>query len=84
MAGGETATVEEKLGIRIERNPSEARLKELGVRSWPKWGCDISEFPWTYSGTETCYLLKGKVQVKLSETERLESHIVRFDQYSKT
>jgi len=27
--------VEEKLGVKIERNPSEARLSELGVRSWP-------------------------------------------------
>jgi hypothetical protein len=29
--------VEEKLGIRIEREPAEARLKELGIRSWPKY-----------------------------------------------
>lgn len=56
-------TVDEKVGIRIERNPSEERLAQLGVRSWPKWGCPASEFPWTYDGTETCYLLKGKVKV---------------------
>jgi hypothetical protein len=29
--------VEEKLGVKIERNPSESRLSELGVRSWPKY-----------------------------------------------
>ena len=28
-----------------------------------RWGCSPSKFPWTYSGTETCYLLKGKVKV---------------------
>ncbi|CAM6019648.1 unnamed protein product [Sphagnum balticum] len=55
--------VEEKLGVKIERNPSESRLSELGIRSWPKWGCAVSKFPWTYDGQETCYLLKGKVKV---------------------
>jgi len=53
----------EKLGIKVERNPPESRLSELGVRQWPKWGCDKSKFPWTYSAKETCYLLQGKVKV---------------------
>ncbi|MCO5559668.1 hypothetical protein L7F22_013269 [Adiantum nelumboides] len=57
------SVVVEKLGVRVERNPSESRLSELGVRSWPKWGCPPSKFPWTYSDKETCYLLKGKVKV---------------------
>eukprot|EP00244_Chara_vulgaris_P004742 TRINITY_DN1952_c0_g1_i6.p1 TRINITY_DN1952_c0_g1~~TRINITY_DN1952_c0_g1_i6.p1 ORF type:complete len:266 (-),score=28.26 TRINITY_DN1952_c0_g1_i6:148-828(-) len=66
MASGGKATetqVEDKLGIRVERNPSEERLKELGVRQWPKWGCPPSKFPWTYDAKETCYLLQGKVYV---------------------
>nr|CAD1836950.1 unnamed protein product [Ananas comosus var. bracteatus] len=29
----------EKLGIKVERNPPDSRLDELGVRQWPKWGC---------------------------------------------
>ncbi|THU44459.1 hypothetical protein C4D60_Mb02t07590 [Musa balbisiana] len=53
----------EKLGIKVERNPPEARLAELGVRQWPKWGCSPSKFPWTYAAKETCYLLQGKVKV---------------------
>eukprot|EP00250_Pteridium_aquilinum_P033367 c550_g1_i1 orf=136-624(+) len=57
------STVEEKLGVRVERNPPESHLSALGVRSWPKWGCPPSKFPWTYSDKETCYLLKGKVKV---------------------
>ncbi|KAM0869216.1 hypothetical protein ACQ4PT_040813 [Festuca glaucescens] len=52
-----------KLGVRVERNPPESRLSELGVRQWPKWGCEQSKFPWTYSAKETCYLLQGKVKV---------------------
>ncbi|KAK8959029.1 hypothetical protein KSP40_PGU011589 [Platanthera guangdongensis] len=57
------AMVTEKLGIKVERNPLESKLSELGVRQWPKWGCPPSKFPWTYSAKETCYLLKGKVKV---------------------
>ncbi|XP_010669376.1 uncharacterized protein LOC104886611 [Beta vulgaris subsp. vulgaris] len=53
----------EKLGVKIEKNPPESRLSELGVRQWPKWGCAPSKFPWTYDAKETCYLLKGKVKV---------------------
>lgn len=57
------AMATEKLGIRVERNPPESRLSEVGVRQWPKWGCEVSKFPWTYSAKETCYLLQGKVKV---------------------
>ncbi|KAI5641852.1 hypothetical protein M9H77_00076 [Catharanthus roseus] len=53
----------EKSGIKIIKNPPESKLTDLGVRSWPKWGCDPSKFPWTYSSRETCFLLKGKVKV---------------------
>jgi hypothetical protein len=35
MASAETM-VTEKLGVRVERNPPESRLSELGVRQWPK------------------------------------------------
>ena len=34
-----------------------------GVSSWGKWGCEASTFDWTYSGTETAYVLTGKVKV---------------------
>ncbi|XP_042485704.1 uncharacterized protein LOC122065936 [Macadamia integrifolia] len=53
----------EKMGIKIEQNPPESKLTQLGVGQWPKWGCPPSKFPWTYDAKETCYLLKGKVKV---------------------
>ncbi|KAL8230985.1 hypothetical protein R6Q57_000763 [Mikania cordata] len=62
-ASSETMTTTEKSGIKIVKNPPESKLTDLGVRSWPKWGCPPSKFPWTYSAKETCYLLKGKVKV---------------------
>ncbi|KAK6230891.1 hypothetical protein QUC31_002409 [Theobroma cacao] len=53
----------EVLGIKVEKNPPESKLSQLGVRQWPKWGCPPSKFPWTYDAKETCYLLDGKVKV---------------------
>ncbi|XP_022156029.1 uncharacterized protein LOC111023000 [Momordica charantia] len=59
----------EKLGIKIEKNPPESKLTQLGVRQWPKWGCEPSKFPWTYSDKETCFLLEGKVKVTPAGSE---------------
>jgi len=49
--------------IKIVDNPSQEQLDEIGVRSWPQWGCGVSVFPWTYDEPETCYLLEGEVFV---------------------
>ena len=49
--------------ITIEHNPSEERLKELGVAGWEIWEKEVSKFPWTYDSNETCYFLEGEVIV---------------------
>jgi len=49
--------------INVEHDPSEERLKELGVRGWPVWAKETSEFPWAYDEQETCYFLEGDVEV---------------------
>ena len=49
--------------IQIERQLNPARLQELGVSRWPIWTKEISEFPWTYEESETCYFLEGEVIV---------------------
>ena len=51
------------LPIMVEQNPSRERLEALGVFSWPIWGCEVSEFPWSYEQREVCYLLEGAVVV---------------------
>ncbi|KAK4570588.1 hypothetical protein RGQ29_029458 [Quercus rubra] len=53
----------EKFGVKIQKNPPESKLTELGVRTWPKWGCGPSKFPWEFTATETMFLLDGKVKV---------------------
>uniref|UniRef100_A0A0C9QL46 TSA: Wollemia nobilis Ref_Wollemi_Transcript_28810_1045 transcribed RNA sequence n=1 Tax=Wollemia nobilis TaxID=56998 RepID=A0A0C9QL46_9CONI len=61
----EEGKVEERLGVRIERRPSQSRLSDLDIRSWPKWGCPPGKFPLKFDAEETCYLLRGKVRAYL-------------------
>ncbi len=49
--------------ILIERQPTPARLETLGVYDWPIWTKEISEFPWVYDSSETCYFLAGEAIV---------------------
>ncbi|MEC4982994.1 MAG: cupin domain-containing protein [Oscillatoria sp. PMC 1068.18] len=56
-------TIKPTTEIKIERQPSPERLKELGVKNWSIWTKEVSEFPWTYDEQETCYFLEGEVIV---------------------
>lgn len=49
--------------INVERQPSAAKLQELGITNWPIWTKERSEFPWYYDSQETCYFLEGDVVV---------------------
>lgn len=49
--------------ITIEKNPSEARLKELGVSTWSIWEKEVSKFPLKFGPKETAYVLEGEILV---------------------
>jgi len=49
--------------IKVEKNPSDTRLEELGVFQWDIWTKEISRFPWQYDEQEICYFLEGDVVV---------------------
>ena len=48
---------------------SDLDLTALNVYSWPIWSCEVSDFPWTYSDSETCLILEGKVIVTTDHEE---------------
>ncbi|QDQ42760.1 cupin domain-containing protein [Methylacidiphilum kamchatkense] len=50
----------QSMEIRIEKNPTQQRLKELGISHWPIWEKEVSKFDWHYPEEETCYLLEGE------------------------
>jgi len=58
--------------IQVEHRPSAERLAELGVENWPIWEKEVSEFPWHYDVTETCYFLAGRVIVTPEGGEPVE------------
>jgi len=65
----------EKIGVFLMKKkiPSEEDLKKLNVESWGTWEKEKSVFDWSYSDTETCYILDGEVEVTDSSTgEKLE------------
>ncbi len=51
------------LKVMVEK-PTEQKLKDLGVRSWPIWTREISTFDWQYDEKEICLFLEGEVTVK--------------------
>jgi hypothetical protein len=55
--------------IKVENRPNEERLEDLGVYDWPIWTKEVSEFPWSYDVSETCYFLEGEVVVTPEDGE---------------
>ena len=49
--------------IKVESKPTAEQLEGLGVKDWPIWEKEVSEFPWHYDEPETCYFLEGDVEV---------------------
>jgi hypothetical protein len=49
--------------IKVESQPTQERLNELGVSKWDIWTKEVSKFPWTYDAQETCFFLEGDVIV---------------------
>ncbi len=49
--------------IIIEKNPSEARLQEMGVSGWEIWDCPVTEFRLDFDETEKAYVLEGEIIV---------------------
>ncbi|GAB4830121.1 hypothetical protein Ancab_019763 [Ancistrocladus abbreviatus] len=69
------------LKIFVERTPSESRLSELGIKSWPKWGCPPGKYHLKYDAQQTCYLLKGKVRAYPKSGSSSSSSSSSSDEY---
>ena len=49
------------------KQPGNDELERQGVFDWPIWEKEISRFDWHYDTDETCYLLKGQVEVTMPD-----------------
>ena len=54
------------------RQPCDEELERLGVRSWPIWEKEESNFDWYYAEKEVCYFLEGEVEVVLEDGATVE------------
>ncbi|XP_057446444.1 uncharacterized protein LOC130738476 [Lotus japonicus] len=64
-----STTTREVFGVKIQKNPPESKLTELGVSTWSKWEGGPTKIPWSFKEEETMYLLEGKVKVTVDGTE---------------
>nr|XP_043622209.1 uncharacterized protein LOC122593822 [Erigeron canadensis] len=71
MAGESSSS--SNLNIIVHKNPSESYLSELGIKSWPKWGCSPGKYQLKFDAQETCYLLRGKVKVYQKNSSEIMS-----------
>ena len=46
---------------------TQEELETKDVFQWPIWECEVSEFPWTYSEKESCFILEGEVEVNTDD-----------------
>ncbi|CAL0303531.1 unnamed protein product [Lupinus luteus] len=58
----------EIFGVTIHKNPTQSKLTELGVTTWPKHESGPTKIPWSFKAEETMYLLEGKVKVTVEES----------------
>ncbi|EKX34356.1 hypothetical protein GUITHDRAFT_80592 [Guillardia theta CCMP2712] len=56
--------------IQVVEAPGADEIAE--AKKWPTWDCEPSKFPWSYSQTETCYVLEGHVTVTPDGSQPVE------------
>lgn len=50
---------------------SEEEINDMGIRDWPIWTKEISQFDWYYDSRERCLILEGKIRV-VTEKETVD------------
>ena len=53
-----------EINVRESTNAERETFKD-----YPVWSCEPSEFPWTYSSTEQCLIIKGEATVTTDSGE---------------
>ena len=59
------------MNIKVKK-PTKDELDSLGVESWPVWEKETSSFDWHYDQKESCYFLKGEVEVEIESGEKVK------------
>lgn len=67
--------------IKVEK-PTQERIEQLGIYSWPIWTKEESTFDWHYDAKEMCLFLEGNVTVRTDRGEVSfgKGDLVTFDE----
>ena len=59
----------------IIKSPCSASLIiQYGIKNWPTWECEPSNFSWFYKEKEICLIIEGEAKIK---TEAGESYVIK-------
>ena len=53
--------------IRIQSPCSASIIVQYGIKNWPIWECQPSEFSWQYDEKEICLIIEGEANIITNE-----------------
>ena len=53
--------------IRIQSPCSASIIVQYGIKNWPIWECQPSEFSWQYDEKEICLIIEGEANIIINE-----------------
>ncbi|XP_044465969.1 uncharacterized protein LOC123196137 [Mangifera indica] len=78
-------SLEELYNVRVERQVSANRLKELGVSRWSMWKTGKCKLPWDWQVDQLVYIEEGEVRVVPEGSRRfmqfLAGDLVRYPKW---
>ena len=60
--------------ILIKSPCSASEIIQYGIKNWPIWECEPSNFPWTYNEKEICLIIEGEATIK---TEKGANYFIK-------
>ena len=58
------------MGVQVKK-PTDKELADLGIKDWPIWEKEESDFDWHYDEKEICYFLEGLVEIELPKGDKV-------------
>ena len=55
--------------VLIKSPCSASLIIQYGIKNWPIWECEPSNFSWKYNEKETCLIIEGEANIKTPDGE---------------
>ena len=57
------------LKVLIKSPCSASIIIQYGIKNWPIWECQPSNFPWYYNQKDICFIVEGEANIKTEAGE---------------